>query len=208
MYVYKEGPSLQLWFSYREHLLFLKPFSNSSGSVLKYPAQYLLRMNPKSLAQFAFHLAAFVSIAFVASMFVLPFITVSFVLSSMTVGLSFASRSFFQVGMFFYDRFVMFLQVQLRSMIEQMPSNQPTGYNLKKPAKPTAAAAATATATATSSSANAAENVPVVTTESLITEEPNIDRLLIKKSQPPVPTETLGANIPLHSSEESLLDTA
>lgn len=161
-------------------------------------------MNPKSLAQFAFHLAAFVSIAFVASMFVLPFITVSFVLSSMTVGLSFASRSFFQVGMFFYDRFVMFLQVQLRSMIEQMPSNQPTGYNLKKPAKPTAAAAAAAT----SSSANAAENVPVVTTESLITEEPNIDRLLIKKSQPPVPTETLGANIPLHSIEESLLDTA
>lgn len=176
--------------------------------MLEYPAQYLLRMNPKSLAQFAFHLAAFVSIAFVASMFVLPFITVSFVLSSMTVGLSFASRSFFQVGMFFYDRFVMFLQVQLRSMIEQMPSNQPTGYNLKKPAKPTAAAAAAATATATSSSANAAENVPVVTTESLIAEEPNIDRLLIKKSQPPVPTETLGANIPLHSIEESLLDTA
>lgn len=167
-------------------------------------------MNPKSLAQFAFHLAAFVSIAFVASMFVLPFITVSFVLSSMTVGLSFASRSFFQVGMFFYDRFVMFLQVQLRSMIEQMPSNQPTGYNLKKPAKPAAAtaAAAAATATATPSSANAAENVPVVTTESLIAEEPNINRLLIKKSQPPVPTETLGANIPLHSIEESLLDTA
>lgn len=167
-------------------------------------------MNPKSLAQFAFHLAAFVSIAFVASMFVLPFITVSFVLSSMTVGLSFASRSFFQVGMFFYDRFVMFLQVQLRSMIEQMPSNQPTGYNLKKPAKPAAAAAAAAaaTTTATPSSANAAENVPVVTTESLIAEEPNIDRLLIKKSQPPVPTETLGANIPLHSIEESLLDTA
>ena len=95
-------------------------------------------------------------------------------------------------------------------MIEQMPSNQPTGYNLKKPAKPAAAAAAAAaaTTTATPSSANAAENVPVVTTESLIAEEPNIDRLLIKKSQPPVPTETLGANIPLHSIEESLLDTA
>ncbi|CDO95666.1 unnamed protein product [Kluyveromyces dobzhanskii CBS 2104] len=74
------------------------------------------------LVQFAFHLVSFLFIAFVASMFVLPFVTLSFVLSSLVVGLSFSSRTSFGIGMFFYDSFVMILQVQLRSMVDHLPS--------------------------------------------------------------------------------------
>ncbi|QEU59113.1 Osw5 [Kluyveromyces lactis] len=88
-------------------------------------------MTPWSLPQFAFHLVTFLSIAFIASIFVLPFLTFSFVLSSATVGLSFASRTSFEIGLFFYDRFVILLQGQLRGMIDQLPSNQPAKQEKK-----------------------------------------------------------------------------
>lgn len=77
-----------------------------------------------SLVNFLFHLSTFVSIALLASLFVLPFLTISFALSSAIVVLSVASRLSFQTGIFFYDRFVMFLQAELRSMVDQMPANQ------------------------------------------------------------------------------------
>lgn len=75
----------------------------------------------RTIVLFIFHFSAFIGAAFVSALVVVPFIGVAFILSSMTVALSFISRFFFEVAIFFYDQFVHFLQVELRNMVELLP---------------------------------------------------------------------------------------